>query len=245
MVKDVWQKQGMPYNINKKIVAAFAEELFAGVVDGFGDSFSTLEYGTPDYNMLANLQRDVYHFGAAKNYQQLKALTGAIVDDGKVRSYSQFKKAAFDINDQHINQWLQTEYDTSIGSAQMASKWVDITGNEATKLLQFDAVLDERTSKICNELDGVIKPVNDAFWDTYYPPNHFNCRSTVRQLNDGEETPTSAIVYPEKMPAMFKTNMAKRGLVFPPDHPYYDGVPQSVFNDATVMYHNAQNENAE
>jgi hypothetical protein len=45
--------------------------------------------------MLANLQTDVYHFSAAKNYQQLKSLTGALVDDdGKVRSFSDFKKAA-------------------------------------------------------------------------------------------------------------------------------------------------------
>jgi SPP1 gp7 family putative phage head morphogenesis protein len=236
MIKDVWEKQGMPYNLNEDVTSGFIDELFNGVQDGYGSTLVAVDFDTPDYNMLANLQRDVYHFSAAKNYQQLKALTGALIDDdGKLRSFSDFKKAAFDINDQHINQWLQTEYDTAIGSGQMASKWTDITSNTATKLLEFDAVMDERTSAICSSLNGTVKPVDDEFWNEYYPPNHFNCRSTVRQLNGGNETPSDKIVYPEKVPAMFKVNLAKRGLAFPPDHPYYDGAPQSVFDKAANM----------
>jgi SPP1 gp7 family putative phage head morphogenesis protein len=153
----------------------------------------------------------------------------------KCAALATLKKLHYDINDEQCNQWLKTEYDTAIAGGQMAGKWVDITSNPATKLLEFDAVMDERTSAICSSLNGVKKAVDDEFWNEYYPPNHFNCRSTVRQLNDGNETPQSQIVYPEKVPAMFKVNLAKRGLAFPPDHPYYDGVPQTVFDKAANM----------
>ena len=99
--------------------------------------------------------------------------------------------------------------------------------------MQFDAILDDRTTELCKSLDGVIRPVDDAFWDQYYPPNHFNCRSDVRQLRDGNITPVDQIAYPE-LPKMFLTNVAKRGLVFPPESPYYIGTPEHILNNASL-----------
>lgn len=239
MVQQVYDETGLPKaELNKEITEYFANHLWNGVTDGYGSDLSGIDYNTPDYNMLESLQKNVWQFSAAKNYQQLVSLSKALVDDdGKLRTFAEFKRVASTINDQYINQWLRTEYDTAVGGAQMASKWTDIKENSATKLLEFDAVMDTHTSELCSSLNGVKKPVDDEFWNTYYPPNHFNCRSTVRQLNEGEETPTSKIVYPEKMPAMFKTNLAKQGLVFPKSHPYYDGCPHNVLNEAVVMMH--------
>ena len=44
---------------------------------------------------------------------------------------------------------------------------------------EYSAIEDNRTSNICKQLDGVIKRYDDPFWSAYYPPNHFQCRSTV------------------------------------------------------------------
>jgi len=99
--------------------------------------------------------------------------------------------------------------------------------------LQFDAVLDDRTTELCKSLDGVIRPVDDAFCDQYYPQNHFNCRSDVRQLRDGNITPIDQIAYPE-LPKMFLTNVAKQGLVFPPESLYYIGIPEHILKNASL-----------
>lgn len=232
MVQEVWKRKGMPKKIHKSVADTFANELWAGTTKGYGSDIISIAYDTPDYEMLANLQKSVYQFSAAKNYQQLKALTQALVgDDGKLRTFSQFKEVAFEINDTHVNQWLKTEYDTAIASGQMASKWVSIQSTKSSLgMLEFDAVMDARTSTICRPLEGVRKPVDDIFWNTYYPPNHFKCRSTVRQRSGTYQTPTSKINPPE-IPDMFKTNLAKSGLVFPDKHPYYDGVPPNIIND--------------
>ena len=232
MVQQIWKDKGMPPTINKAVAKAFFEQLWSGVTEGYGKTDVAIDYETPDGRMLVNLQNNVYQFSAAKNYQQLKALTAALVgDDGKVRSYSQFKKAAFGINDTHVNQWLKVEYNTSIASAQMASKWVDIQENIATlPMLEYDAVMDNNTSDLCRGFDGILRPVNDDFWNQFYPPNHFGCRSSVRQRTGGKPTNLNNLAIPEGIPEMFKVNLGKQGLVFPKGHTYFIGTPQEVLD---------------
>lgn len=223
----------MPDLKNNLLLAAYSRAFNKALVQGFGGDLFSFKYESPDYKMLTDLRNNVYQFSAAKQYSHLKALTEALIDDGnKLRSFSQFQKAAFAINEQFAKDWLKTEYNSAIAGGQMASKWVDIMSNPATKYLQFDAVMDGRTTELCSSLHGVIKPVNDPFWNTYYPPNHFNCRSTVKQLMNGRVTPDNEIVHPEKMPEAFKTNMAKTGVIFPKDSPYYAGMPNEVLKDA-------------
>lgn len=53
----------------------------------------------------------------------------------------------------------------------------------------YDAVLDGRTSEICNACDGTVLPADDPWWRTHTPPCHFNCRSQIITLD--EETALS------------------------------------------------------
>jgi SPP1 gp7 family putative phage head morphogenesis protein len=50
----------------------------------------------------------------------------------------------------------------------------------------YDALIDSRTSGICRNLNGTIRPADDSWWGQRYPPNHFNCRSSVRSLTRAE-----------------------------------------------------------
>lgn len=45
--------------------------------------------------------------------------------------------------------------------------------------LQYSAVLDSRTTAICSHLDGRTYPRDDPMWQSYRPPNHFQCRSLL------------------------------------------------------------------
>lgn len=235
MVAEVWNSKAMPRRIDQAVAELYATEIGKAIEEGYGQQFDAIDFETPDGVMVSNLLRNVYQFSAAKNYAQLKALTEAIVDEtGRVRTFAEFRRVAYEINDQHVNQWLRTEYDTAIGSAQMARKWVEIQGNKSfAPLLKFDAVMDQRTSAICRPLDGVVKPVTDSFWDVYYPPNHWGCRSTVQQISSG--VITNSHEQPEIQP-IFRTNLAKTGAAFPPGHPYFVDAPQHVYDTAAAMY---------
>ena len=44
---------------------------------------------------------------------------------------------------------------------------------------QILAILDDRTSDICQEMDGTIVPLNEKEVGINYPPFHPNCRTTT------------------------------------------------------------------
>lgn len=210
------------------------------------DSYNTsleVDYTTPDAEMLTRLTRDVWQFGAAKNYQQLRDLTLLLKDEnGKVREWNDFKKEAAKICGKYNEDWLRTEYNTAIGSSIMASRWVQFE-NEAGELpyLQYNTVGDDAVRPAHQVLDGITRPVGDTFWNTYYPPNGWGCRCDVVQVpvSIARETPAEQIP-DEPVQPMFRTNLAKTGLIFPKNHPYYDGVPRAEIRK-TMAYLPPQN----
>lgn len=228
-------------DIDPKLTALVAEKLKGAIMDGYGKNFDNVDYDTPDYNMLRNLERNVYQFSAAKNYQQLKDMTGALKDEnGVVRSFKEFRDASQQISYQYNTNWLETEYNTAVNGSTLASRWSDFERYKDTMpLLEYVTAGDSRVREEHRVLNHVKKNMDDEFWNTYYPPNGYNCRCTVNQLTGGTETPTHKINYPDVQP-MFRTNLAKQGLVFPAEHPYYDGVPKSVLTQALALIPEAQ-----
>jgi len=226
---ELYHTSGTDGTLNQVITKYFADKLWKGVTEGFGSDIGSLDYDTPDYNMLTKLKENVWHFSAAKNYAQLRELSDALLDgEGQLRTFEQFLDAAKPINERYMKTWLKTEYELAVAGGQMAGKWIDIEKNAETfPLIQFDVVMDNRTSDICRPLDRVIVPIDHPMVKRFYPPNHFGCRTTVRQLRTGKITPDDKIITPE-IPAMFRTNLGQRGLIFPPGHAYFEGLPDSV-----------------
>jgi SPP1 gp7 family putative phage head morphogenesis protein len=237
MVLNIWKEKGMPKTIDGNVAGYYASQLMKGIEKGYGESLMSVDFDSPDFGMLKHLKEDVFHFSAAKNYTQLRQLSQALLNDkGQLRTFSEFKEAAHGINQDHVDRWLKAEYEQAVASSQMAATWTKVKDDEKElPLLKFDAINDNRTSPVCKELDGVTRPVNDTFWQIYYPPNHWGCRSDVQQLAHGQITPTERIITPDNMPAIFKTNLAEKGLAFPPSHPYYIGNPNQVKEQATEL----------
>nr|WP_255491191.1 phage minor head protein [Dysgonomonas sp. 520] len=184
--------------------------------------------------MLEKLVENVFSFSAAKNYQQLQDITLTLVDeDGNLREFNDFRAAVEELGYKYNVDWLQTEYQTAVASATAAARWVEYE-NEADifPMLQYQTVGDSRVRASHQLLDGITRHVNDDFWETYYPPNGWNCRCEAIQLpeSDAQATPTPLQLPP--MQKMFKTNLSKTGLLFPKNHPYYDGVPKDVLRRA-------------
>ncbi|MGQ0737651.1 MAG: phage head morphogenesis protein [Bacteroidota bacterium] len=224
-------------NIDPVMTNLVAEELRKAIIKGFGKDFPKIDFDTPDQQMLSALETNVFHFSAAENYQMIRSMSMALRDEnGLLRKFKDFRDEAMKISGVYLDKNLKTEYNSAIASSQMAGKWVDFEANKkAAPYLRYDTVGDSRVRPAHRELDGIIRKVGDSFWDTYYPPNGWNCRCDVTQLNGGTETPMEKIIPPADVPEIFQTNMAKYGLAFPKDHPYYNGAPEDIMRKADRM----------
>jgi uncharacterized protein with gpF-like domain len=76
---------------------------------------------------------------------------------------------------------------------------------------------DDKVREGHNKLHGIIKPINDPFWDTHYPPNGFSCRCYAKptaETADERKAPTN----PDKG---FGNNVGKDDEIFNDEHPYF------------------------
>lgn len=220
-------------DIDPAMVALVAEKLKEAITEGYGKTIADVDYHSPDHEMLRNLERNVYQFSAAKNYQQLKAMTLAVMDGDRVRTWKDFREAAEGINNQYNKVWLQTEYNAAVASSQMASRWASFEDDD---VLEYVTVGDEQVRQSHQLLDGIRRKRTDSFWNIYFPPNGWGCRcdTTVVSGRGVEETKDIGNRQP-KIDPMWRTNTAKDGLVFPAGHPYYKGVPKKVLKDEATL----------
>lgn len=182
--------------------------------------------------MVRHLLRNVYQFSVAKNHSQLKALTEALVTSkGEISTFTQVREVARKIDERYNITYLQTEYDTAISSAQMAAHWTRFGEGKADPMLRYVTAGDERVRASHAALNGLQRPMSDPIWDTIYPPNGWHCRCTVVEVN-GKPTPNGDLRLPNDVPPLFRTNLAKTGMLFPKGHPYFEGLTPKDFGDA-------------
>jgi SPP1 gp7 family putative phage head morphogenesis protein len=77
---------------------------------------------------------------------------------------------------------VRTAVRTNIFEAINEARWSVFTDPELDDFvegLEYSAILDSRTTQICQHLDDRIYPANSPVWNKYRPPNHFNCRSIL------------------------------------------------------------------
>ena len=127
---------------------------------------------------------------------------------------------------------MRIEYDSAVAAAQMAAKWRLIQDQKKDlPLLKYKTVGDARVRPQHRALNNVIKPVDDSFWDSYYPPNGWNCRCTVVQLAEGEITANDKIPTIKDVPDLFRNNVGKTGEIFTDKHPFFT-IPADEWKEA-------------
>lgn len=224
----IFNGEASDLTFDEELSGRIAERLREAMIYGFESDFPSIDFNTQDYNMLSNIESNCYQFSVAKNYNELKQATLLLKDGDRARSFSEFKAEISKLHQVFNVDYLQTEYNTAINSAEMASKWAGFQQNkESMSLLRYVTVGDKRVRNEHRALDGVQRKIDDPFWNSYYPPNGWRCRCTVNQTGQGGQTNIKNIKIPD-VPAMFKTNMAKTGVLFPDRHPYYQDFPEEA-----------------
>lgn len=143
-------------------------------------------YGEAPEALVNELRENVYVFSSAKVYQEVEALKElTLTENGEVITYDEFKDKALAVLGEYNENWLSAEYNTALAEAETARKLSDAQQDKALfPLLRYVTAGDANVSEICAPLDGITLPVDDPFWDSFAPPNHFNCRCVLEQLEE-------------------------------------------------------------
>lgn len=205
-----------------------SEDLWKLISEQLGEAvqagFTGLKGGLAHDAMIKALIKDVQVFSGFKNYHMLREATQLLIDPqtNNIRSFANFRDEILKLNDQYNVDFLRAEYNHAVGSARMAGKWADFQENASIyPLLQYITAGDSRVRASHRKLNNIILPVDHPFWDTWMPPNDWNCRCNVKQIMSGEQT----IIKNDELPVIkdeFKFNPGKQRVIFPKNHPYYE-----------------------
>lgn len=179
--------------------------------------------------MRQRLQRSDYIFSGIKTFHELnEAFPSLINPDGSRKPFEQFLNDVRKIDKTYNQHYLRAEYNLAQQSAVMATKWEQFLEDGDRYNLQYRTANDGRVRPEHAALNRVTLPVSDPFWETYYPPNGWNCRCTVVQVRKGKypETPhedamqRGAAATGNDTKGIFQFNPGKEQKTFPDYNPY-------------------------
>jgi len=90
------------------------------------------------------------------------------------------------VSTHHLETIVRTTGFEAVNEARF-SYFLDPALNGFVEALEYSSILDERTTSICNHLDGRIYATDAPEWASYRPPNHFNCRSLLIPITQVDE----------------------------------------------------------
>jgi len=217
-IKQVFEGQFKKGEISKPVFNIYNEILQAAISEGYENVpkkdkafFNELLYNQSVFaaNKTHSLQKDL-------DKQLAKLLTN---EKEELRTFAQFQIEANKILTDYNQKWLRAEYNTSVASAQAAKKWQDIQRDkDLFPFLEFRTQGDKAVRGEHQRLNGIIRRVEDDFWNTHYPPLGFNCRCSVRKLEDTDSVKAdSRLPLPKDLPQPskgFEENVGKTAKVF-------------------------------
>lgn len=179
--------------------------------------------------MRERLTRSNYIFSGIKTFHELNEAFPSMLDEnGNKKPFERFLNDVRKINDTYNANYLHAEYNFVQASATMAAKWEQFSEDGDRYYLQYRTAKDDKVRPEHAALDGVTLPMSDSFWETYYPPNGWNCRCTVVQVRKQKYPATEhAEAMSRGEEAMngeryniFRFNSGKQGKTMPDYNPY-------------------------
>jgi len=180
-LKEVYERTQNPTNqvLQKDLFEVSYNALSVAVTQGFGNP----NFQRADLNFVWQLHKSARFFVARKTALQVTQLIGLIadVDRGTRRPFREFKKLAKGIVGNYNQTWLKTEYDTAVAAARSARDWKTYEA-EADRYpnIEYLRTVSAEPDKDHLKYVGIIRPLNDPFWDTHLPPSRWNCKCSVK-----------------------------------------------------------------
>lgn len=133
--------------------------------------------------MRERLEKSNYIFSGMKTFHELNEAFPSLLDEnGNRKTFEQFLNDVRKIDAKYNSNYLRAEYNFVNSSAVMAAKWEEFKQYGDRYYLQYRTAGDKRVRPEHAALNRVTLPITDSFWETFFPPNGWNCRCTVVQV---------------------------------------------------------------
>lgn len=207
----------------EQAILGYTMETYKQLFGSFKDGFKTVykdgfEKALPlQKQVLA--QVNLVTFSGVKAIGAQQTLGKKLYDaDGKILSKEDFAKEAQKLNKEYNINHLNAERQACIGGGISAGQWQQVQASkDVYPYLRYQTVGDAHVRPEHQALNGITKPVDDPFWQSYYPPNGWNCRCHAEPVMEGKVTSDKVVtskVKEAKVPAAFQTNPGISGQVF-------------------------------
>lgn len=141
--------------------------------------------------MRQRLTRSNYIFSGLKTFHELNETFPSLLDEnGNKKTFERFLNDVRKIDETYNSNYLRAEYHFVQASAEMAAKWEKFMEDGDHYYLQYRTQHDDKVRPEHASLDRITLPPTDSFWESYYPPNGWNCRCTVVQVLKRKYEPT-------------------------------------------------------
>lgn len=126
--------------------------------------------------MRQRLQRSNWVFSGMKTFHELNEAFPSLIDEyGERKTFDRFYDDVRKIHETYNRNYLRAEYNFVTQSAEMASRWERFSEDGDRYYLQYRTAGDDRVRPEHAAMEGITLPIDDPFWESYYPPNGWNC----------------------------------------------------------------------
>ena len=112
-------------------------------------------------------------------------LTNRAIKDGS--TFQEFQKAVGEAGIELSPHHLDNIFRTNIQNAYAHGIWTQQQENKANRpYLRYSSLTDSQVRPSHLALNNIIRHIDDAFWDTHYAPNGFNCRCAIDAITESQ-----------------------------------------------------------
>ena len=158
------------------------------------DEFYSLDLNTRQMATTVKLLSSIEQVG-----QVIKQVNKALSDGS---TYADFKKALKDSDIVLPDHYLRNVFRTNIQTAYANGRWIQqYKLKDKRPYLVYSAINDSRVRPAHLAMNRIILHIDHPFWQTWYPPNSFQCRCTVMSLTE-KQALKQGITKDEDLPSL-------------------------------------------
>ena len=180
-----------------------------------------------DY-FLKSLKHSNEVFSAFKAHTMGEKMAARLLDEnGKLKSFRQWKEDVKGIASHYVGSWLETEYNTAVIRAHNAADWqLFERDKDVMPNLRWMPTTSPEPEATHHSFWArkLTLPVDHPFWNHQHPGNRWNCKCYLEQTDEPANEDVLKEFNPEPPQRGLENNPGKDGHIFNDTHPYF---PQS------------------